>query len=236
MADSGEPGRRASLSAPLELDSTPAGKAGANGTSSSRGTDRDCTDESPPVQQHPPSRGPLQRVRGAAVACTAQLNAPTLASLLGLVVGCTPLRGVISADGAPLKWVLDGMNLIGSGAVPLVIFTLGATLSDGPAGAGGLMPRRTIIAVLVAKLLVVPICALGTLLVCLRLGLLPTGDGLLPLAMLIIGASPTAMNISTIATLQGTGAREVASIMFYEYILAILTVSLVSSVGLVLFA
>ena len=48
-------------------------------------------------------------------------------------------------------------------------------------------------------------------------------------------SSPTAMNINLIATLQGTGQKEVASLMFYEYLLAILSVSLVASVGLVLF-
>lgn len=182
-----------------------------------------------------PPGGALHSVRRAGRACHGMLNRPTLASLLGVLVGCTPLRGILSADDAPLRAFLDGMNLIGAGAVPLVILTLGATLSDGPAGAGGQMPRRVVVAVLVAKLLIVPLCALGTLLVALRLRLLPMGDGLLPLAMLILGSSPTAMNISTIATLQGTGAREVASIMFYEYILAIVTVSLVASVGLVLF-
>ena len=41
--------------------------------------------------------------------------------------------------------------------------------------------------------------------VAVALGLVPKGDGLLPLTMLIAGASPTAMNISMIATLQGTG-------------------------------
>ena len=43
------------------------------------------------------------------------------------------------------------------------------------------------------------------------------------------------MNISTIATLQGTGQHEVAAIMFYEYLLAIFSVSLVASAGLLLF-
>ena len=43
-------------------------------------------------------------------------------------------------------------------------------------------------------------------------GLVPAGDGLLPFTMLIIGSSPTAMNISLIATMQGTGQKEVAQI------------------------
>jgi predicted permease len=119
--------------------------------------------------------------------------------------------------------------------VPIVVFVLGATLSKGPASGGSAIPAATVIGALVAKLLVVPAFVLALLLGCMRIGLVPLGDGLLPLVMLVVGASPTAMNINLIATLQGTGQKEVASIMFYEYLLAIITVSLVASVGLVLF-
>ena len=138
-------------------------------------------------------------------------------------------------EDAPLRWVLDAMELIGAGAVPLVIFVLGATLSKGPAGAGGAMPVRTIVGVLFAKLVVVPSITLGLLMCCVQAGLVPLGDGLLPITLLIVGASPTAMNINVIATLQGTGQKEVASIMFYQYLLAIISVSVVASVGLLIF-
>ena len=175
------------------------------------------------------------RVRRAATLCGDALPRPSRASLLGLVVGVTPLRHLLVTEGAPLRWVLDAMDLIGAGAVPLVIFVLGATLSDGPAGAGGAMPVRTIVGVLFAKLVVVPSLTLALLMCCVRVGLVPLGDGLLPLTLLIVGASPTAMNINVIATLQGTGQREVASIMFYQYLLAIISVSVVASVGLLLF-
>ena len=97
------------------------------------------------------------------------------------------------------------------------------------------MPYRTMAGVVFAKLLIVPMMVLGLLLLCVRTNLVPRGDGLLPFTMLIIGSSPTAMNINLIATLQGTGQKEVASLMFYEYLLAIRSVSLVASVGLVLF-
>lgn len=181
------------------------------------------------------TRPPTLRGRAtAAVACVdAVLNRPLKASVLGLVVGCTPLRHVLSAEGAPLRWVLDGMLLLGNGAVPTVLFTLGANLSNGPAG--GAMPLRTTAGCLVAKLVVVPISVLALLVAAVSLGLVPRGDGLLPLTMLICGASPTAMNISMIATLQGTGVKEVASVMFWMYVLSIATVSLVASCGLLLF-
>ena len=175
------------------------------------------------------------KVRRAATLCGDALPRPSRASLLGLIVGVTPLRDILVTEDAPLRWVLDAMELIGAGAVPLVIFVLGATLSKGPAGAGGAMPVRTIVGVLFAKLVVVPSITLGLLMCCVQAGLVPLGDGLLPITLLIVGASPTAMNINVIATLQGTGQKEVASIMFYQYLLAIISVSVVASVGLLIF-
>ena len=38
-----------------------------------------------------------------------------------------------------------------------------------------------------------------------------------------------------VATMQGTGVREISQLVFYQYLLAILTVSLFCSAGLVLF-
>ena len=80
-------------------------------------------------------------------------------------------------DLASRSQVIDGLNLIGKGAVPLVIFTLGATLANGPSASGGAMPLRTVVGVLVAKLVVVPLIAVAMVLLCLRWGLMPRGDG-----------------------------------------------------------
>lgn len=164
------------------------------------------------------------------------INRPAAASLFGILVGVTPLRRVLVEEDAPLRWLTDSLELLGTGGIPLIIFVLGATLSKGGGGAAGAMPRPAIAATLAAKLLVVPSVNIGAVYAMVQSGLIATGaDGLLPLTLVIVGASPTAMNISIIATMQGTGHREVAIIMFYQYVIAILTVSLFASVGLLLF-
>ena len=90
---------------------------------------------------------------------------------------------------------------------------------------------------LIAKLLVVPAANLGVVLAALRLGLLPPAGSnpLLPVVLLIVGGSPTAMNMSTISTLSGVGQREVATVLFWQYCLAGVTMSLWATVGLALF-
>jgi len=78
--------------------------------------------------------------------------------------------------------------------------------------------------------------SLALVLGALRYGLLPRTDPvLLPLALLAVGASPTAMNLSTIAQLAGSGQGEVTKVIFFQYIFAVITVSVYATLGLLLF-
>ena len=169
--------------------------------------------------------------------CWARLNPPLKASLFGIVAGLTPsFQSFAIEEAAPLRWLVDAMQMLGAGAIPLVVFVLGANLSGGTKGGCGVLSQRTLGAILVAKLLVVPAINLAMVVAALRSGALPDeGDGLLPLALLIVGASPAALNINTIATMQGTFVREVAAVMFYMYLLSAATVPLFATAGLLLF-
>ena len=134
------------------------------------------------------------------------MNRPACASLAGVLVGCTPLRRVLVLRDAPLRFMLDAMALLGAGAIPLIVFVLGSTLSSGPeAGASVDLPRRTMLAAVAAKLLVVPAVNLCLTYIAFSAGLLPRTEALLPICLVIVGSSPTAMNLSTIAALAGAG-------------------------------
>ena len=188
--------------------------------------------------------------------CARVLRRPTAASLLGLVVGATPLRGLLVAEGAPLRCLLDALLLVGNAAVPLLLFTLGGTLARGPTGTFGvvddeLSPRRRrsdgseglggmsswAMGVTVGtKLLLVPACNVGTLLLARGAGLLPAGtDPLMLLTVMLFGCSPTAMSMSTICAVAGRGLREMSVLLFWQYALVPLTMTLFATLGLVLF-
>ena len=177
--------------------------------------------------------------QGFAAPCLAfmgSLGTPVYASLLGVCFGTiSPLRQLLVESDAPLHWAFETMELLGAGGIPLVLFILGSNLSSGPTNAG-VMPTRCTCAIVLAKLFVVPFCNLGLLLIALRIGFLQTdAEGLLPLVVLIVGSSPTAMNVNTIATMQGTGQQEVASCMFWIYALSPFSISIVAYIGLLLF-
>ena len=198
-------------------------------------TPRECVDEAAHVDNR--VAGPAISLRSACRSFVDSLGAPVYASLVGVCCGAIgPVRSLIVERDAPLRWLLDAMDLLGAGGVPLVLFVLGANLSGGVPTNTGLMPVRCLCAVVFAKLVVVPFCNLGLLLLALRLGLLRRDEaGLMPLTVLVVGASPTAMNINTIATMQGTGQKEVATCMFWIYALSPISVSVLAYIGMLLF-
>jgi predicted permease len=177
-------------------------------------------------------------VRGVGRMLAPLLAKPAMASFIGITVGANgTLRSALVVPSAPLRPLIDACAMMGRGAIPLIIFTLGATLADGPStAAGGLFGRKTLVAVLFAKLLLVPAANLGLLHVAIAMGLLPVEENpLLPMALLVVGCSPTAMNLSTISQLAGVGEHEVAQALFWQYLLAGATMTIWGTVGLFLF-
>lgn len=212
----------------------------------SNAADEDEKEEEEGVEGAIVARGPMEeqsksKSKGVLPGCVARVvnnvNRPTMASLCGILVGCTPLRDLLSAPDAPLRTALDGLNLIGSGAIPLLLFTLGGTLSKGPPACrrddeGSAIQSRTMFAVVFAKLMIVPAFNLGWTLLASRLMEKP--DPLMLVVMAILGASPTAMNIATIAAVVGRSVLEVSGLLFWQYALASLTMTLFASAACVL--
>jgi predicted permease len=221
----------------------PAGTASdAEDVSVGRSDDVSGGQDTTPQDSRAPSRvaaAASAAIRAAGRTLAPLLTKPAMASFIGITVGVNPaLRSALVVPSAPLRPLIDACAMMGRGAIPLIIFTLGATLGKGPStAAGGLFSRKTLIAVLVAKLMLVPAANLALLHIAIALGLLPPVDEnpLLPMALLVVGCSPTAMNLATISQLAGVGEHEVAQALFWQYVLAVATMSIWGTVGLFLF-
>lgn len=177
-----------------------------------------------------------ERLQGAGRTCSSLLSRPALASLLGVATGVAPpLRALFVPHAAPLRCALDAMDLLSSASIPLILFVLGATLSQGPAsgGAPSAMPLRTFAALIGAKLVAVPMCNLAFFTAAVHGGILPR-DNVLSITLLVVASSPSAMNLSTISSLAGQGEREVALLLFWQYILAVFSISFFAVAGLLL--
>lgn len=144
---------------------------------------------------------------------------PTMAALAGLLVGFIP--AVKSFFFGPLQPLTNVASTLGDALVPLAIPLLGAVIYRGPGKSK--LPCRVIFGILITRLIVQP--AILTLLVwsCLRLDIFPRMDAMAVLTLLLSNAMPTAINLQTLTVLYDHGAVEMSAILFWQYLLALLT-------------
>jgi predicted permease len=101
---------------------------------------------------------------------------PVVGALAGIFVAATPLRGIFvdvvdRSSHAPLQWCFDGLYAVGQAAVPVNMIILGCNLSasymaqapstnDAAEGemrpASNLLSQRTMVAIVIGKMLVMP--------------------------------------------------------------------------------
>lgn len=162
---------------------------------------------------------------------------PTVAgSILAIIISLVPpLRWV--AETMPGQTLLGGFTLLGSGAIPIQLLVLGATVvgnkrasPNEPRAEGGKKVSRLhflrsqqslfVLSSIVIRLLIVPTICLGLIHVLRSLQLLPD-DRVFLLAMLVGTCSPSAINSSIICVMHEYHASEYAQMIFIMYVSAI---------------
>nr|VDD64648.1 unnamed protein product [Brassica oleracea] len=142
----------------------------------------------------------------------------TIAAMIALVIGLiTPLRKLIIGNGAPLGVLQDSVTLVGDGAIPAMTLIIGGNLLKGMRSSG--MKKSTIISVLVARYVLLPISGVLIVRGAYKLDLI-TSEPLYQFVLLIQYAVPPAMNLGTITQLFGAGESECSVIMLWTYALA----------------
>lgn len=162
---------------------------------------------------------------------------PTVAgSILAIIISLVPpLRWV--AETMPGQTLLGGFTLLGSGAIPIQLLVLGATVVGNKRVSShenkdGISKKHSclyflrsqqslfVISSIFIRLLVVPTICLGLIHVLKRARLLPD-DRVFLLAMLVGTCSPSAINSSIICVMHEYHASEYAQMIFIMYVSAI---------------
>ncbi|CAF2203591.1 hypothetical protein HID58_027926 [Brassica napus] len=142
----------------------------------------------------------------------------TIAAMIALVIGLiTPLRKLIIGNGAPLGVLQDSVTLVGDGAIPAMTLIIGGNLLKGMRSSG--MKKSTIVGVLVARYILLPISGVLIVRGAYKLDMIPS-EPLYQFVLLIQYAVPPAMNLGTITQLFGAGESECSVIMLWTYALA----------------
>ena len=187
------------------------------------------------------------------------LQPPVIGSLLGIFIATiTPLRGIFvdletRSSRATLQWFFDGLYQVGLSAVPINMMILGCNISASQKSseslvsaksssredrvAAGLLSWKTMIWIVVGKMLFVPFVGIS-LCYCLKkyVMTLPDDiDGAVYLVLMIVFLTPTANNVMVIVELgQPTaGVKEgIAQAIALQYAIAPLVLSMTMTVAI----
>ncbi|ONK71054.1 uncharacterized protein A4U43_C04F4230 [Asparagus officinalis] len=146
-----------------------------------------------------------------------KLMAPsTIAAMIGFIVGVVPwLKSLMIGASAPLRVIQDSTALLGDGSVPCNTLILGGNLTKGLRKST--VKPSTVIGIIVARYVLLPIAGIGVVKAAGALGFLPQ-DPLFHYVLLIQFVLPPAMAIGIMAQLFDVGQEECSYIFLWTYL------------------
>lgn len=151
------------------------------------------------------------------------MSPPLYAAFLALVVGLTPLKHLLYAkDSFLYPCLTKAIENCGRAAVPLILTTLGAQLyiiSTSQHSAAPAMMKPVISAILVRMVImpfVVAPITIAFVVYGARISLLAT-DPVFITMMVVLGCSPTAINLVQITQVNGVFEEEMLRMLFWTY-------------------
>eukprot|EP00985_Skeletonema_marinoi_P027909 scaffold23520_cov202-Skeletonema_marinoi.AAC.3 len=174
---------------------------------------------------------------------------PVIASIAGLFIASFPrVRGLLvnvwgnNGKSAPLQWMFDGIYSVGQSAVPINMTILGINLSstfkkkskeEEEEGKAKLLPNGTMLAIVVGKMLVMPMLGIVSTWFLQRyyIDFPDTIDATCYLIMMIVFITPTANNVMVMVELSGSSSKEgMARVIGYQYLVSPVILSVVLAV------
>lgn len=161
------------------------------------------------------------------------LTPPTIACFAGmLVASIKPLQSAVFVRGQPLYLLGDIAFMLGDCTVPALMLVLGGNLAKGPGMTT--MPWRCLVGATVSRLLVLPLVGTALVVGARHFGIGATLPPMAIMVMLVSASTPTAIMMHAIATVYDNRADDMAALLFWEYLLAALTLPLLIAAYLVL--
>lgn len=143
------------------------------------------------------------------------MSPPAIATFFGFLFGAVGwLRNLIIGDNAPLRVIQDSLQSLGDGTIPCITLLLGGNLVQGLKSSS--VKPLTLISIIIARLLLLPVIGLFIVRAAANFGLLPV-DPLFQYVLVMQYAMPPAMNISTMAQLFEVGNEECSVILLWTY-------------------
>ncbi|KAF3677827.1 putative Mediator of RNA polymerase II transcription subunit 18 [Capsicum annuum] len=153
------------------------------------------------------------------------LQPPTIASLFAILVGMVPhLKAFTFGYDAPLSFITDSLEILAGAMVPSVMLILGGMLAEGPNESK--LGLRTMIGISVARLFVLPLLGIGVVTLANKMNILVEGDHMYTFVLLLQYTTPSAILLGAIASLRGYAVSEASALIFWQHLLALISLSL----------
>lgn len=159
---------------------------------------------------------------------------PAWGMIAGFAIANSPfLKAAFCEKDGFLHPLFTTCNSMGNAVVPCAMIVLGGSFALGPVARH--IDRKTVLAVIAVKLLILPVLAILYIKILVSFGLVPHGtlqDTLLALVMLIEAAVPPATSLIVISSLQKKNVEEMGSLLLWLYLVSLITLTLFIVVGM----
>lgn len=108
--------------------------------------------------------------------------------------------------------------------IPCILLAVGGNLVDGPGEGSKRLGVRTTVAIIFARLVLVPLAGVGITMLVDKLGFIPEGDRMFKFVLLLQHSMPTSVLSGAVANLRGCG-KESAAILFWVHIFAVFSMA-----------
>ncbi|SAM00224.1 hypothetical protein [Absidia glauca] len=177
---------------------------------------------------HPLSPGPLinhryyQPLKRVLLRWHGAMSPPLYAALLALMVGLSPVKPFLFDKHAFLYPSLTlAIQSCGKVAVPLILICLGSQLTfiaQQGGSSDSSSPRRVVLASVVARMILSPLLVVLTVLICLKYtNVALMHDPMFVVTLILLGCTPTAINLSQITQVSGYFEQEMMHVLFWSY-------------------
>uniref|UniRef100_A0A0D9YGI6 Auxin efflux carrier component n=1 Tax=Oryza glumipatula TaxID=40148 RepID=A0A0D9YGI6_9ORYZ len=153
------------------------------------------------------------------------LQPPIIASVFAIAIGVVPvLKNFVLTDDAPLFFFTDSCLILGEAMIPCILLAVGGNLVDGPGEGSNRLGVRTTVAIIFARLILVPLAGVGIIVLVDKLGFIPKDDKMFKFVLLLQHSMPTSVLSGAVANLRGCG-KESAAILFWVHIFAVFSMA-----------
>ncbi|ONM36871.1 PIN-formed protein14 [Zea mays] len=122
------------------------------------------------------------------------LQPPIIASAFAIAIGVIPfLKNFVLTDDAPLFFFTDSCLILGEAMIPCILLAVGGNLVDGPGEGSKRLGVRTTVAIIFARLVLVPLAGVGITMLVDKLGFIPEGDRMFKFVLLLQHSMPTSV-------------------------------------------